>query len=244
MKKDLVRIVFVLGFIGMTAAFGFAQTYPNPTQQETNEWRTKGPCSDPWVSKAVSQANASVRLAHSSNGSDGECDVSQYNNGSWSSYDQLRKAVDKRRDELSSMGVYYDSYKISNLGKALLFLENGTSKIIAASLVGNDGASLIGNDSAGIKTIINRLVAAGGGNLVAAGGGNLVNLLKANGAVVPTNAGNLSSSQMDAISRAVDGARLISNLSNSFSSPGAYTLKAGEKSVLVKLGSSYIRVKK
>lgn len=243
-KINLMTTFLILGFIGITATFSLAQTYPNPSQQETNEWKSKGTCSDPWVSKAVSNANASVRLAHTSNGSDGECDVTQYNNGQWSSYDQLRKAVDKRKDDLNSMGAFYDSYKSAYFGKALLFLEKSSNKIIAATLVGNDGASLIGNDSAGIKSIVNRLVAAGGGNLVAAGGGNLVNILKANGAVVPTNAGNLTATQLESISKAFNSGNLISNWTTSVSSPGAYSLKAGEKSVLVKIGSKYFRVKR
>lgn len=252
MKKiNLMTIFLVLGFIGIAAQTGLAQL-PNPSQQDTNEWRSKGTCNDPWVSKAVSQVNASVRLAHTSNGSDGECDVSQYNNGQWGSFDQLWKAVDKRRGEMRAMGVYYDSYKVSGAGKVNFLLEEGNNRIIAAALVGNDGASLvaagggnlIGNDSAGIKAVINKLVAAGGGNLVAAGGGNLVNILKANGAALPTGGGNLSASQMASISQAIDAAKLISNLSISESSPGAYSLKAGERSVLVKMGNKYIRVKR
>ena len=244
MKKiNLMTIFLIIGFIGINVQSGLAQQ-PNPSQQDTNEWKAKGTCSDPWVSRAVSQVNASVRHAHTSNGSDGECDVTQYNNGQWNSYDQLYKAVDKRRDDLNSMGAFYDSYKSSYFGKALFFLEKSSNKIIAATLVGNDGSTLVGNDGASIKSIINNMVAAGGGNMVAAGGGNLVNILKANGAVVPTGAGRLSQSQIDSISKAINSGNLISNWTTSVSSPGAYSLKAGEKSVLVKIGSKYFRVKR
>lgn len=191
------KIFLVLGLITITATFNLAQTFPNPSQQETNEWRKKGPCNDPWVSKAVSQANASVRLAHGF-GNYGECDVNQYNYGSWNSYDQLYKAVEKARSDMNSSGTSWESYTNKN-GRAVFLLDSNFNPI-AAGLVGNDGASLIGNDSAGIRGIISKLVAAGGGNLVAAGGGNFMNKLVAaklvaagGGNVVPTNAGNLIS---------------------------------------------------
>lgn len=130
MKKiNLMTIFLFLGFIAINVQSGLAQQ-PNPSQQDTNEWKSKGTCSDPWVSRIVSQVNASVRHAHTSNGSDGECDVTQYNNGRWTATDQLYKAVDKRRDDLNSMGAFYDSYKSSYFGKALFFLEKSSNKII------------------------------------------------------------------------------------------------------------------
>ncbi len=175
MKNNLMRIFLVLSFIGVTATFGLAQTYPNPSQQETNEWRRKGPCNDPWVSKAVSQANASVRLAHGF-GNYGECDVNQYNYGSWNSYDQLYKSVEKARDDMRSSGTSWESYTNKN-GTGVFLLDSSFNPVNA--ILSHNGSTLIGNDTAGIKSIVNKLVAAGGGNLVAAGGGNFLSKLKA-----------------------------------------------------------------
>lgn len=203
MKKINLMIMFlVLGFIGINVQSGLAQTYPNPSQQETNQWRSKGPCNDPWVSKAVSQANASVRLAHGF-GNFGECNTNQYNYGSWSSYDQLYKAVESARNDMRSSGTSWESYTNRN-GRAVFLLDSSFNPM-SAGLVGNDGASLIGNDSAGIKSIIGRMVAAGGGNLVAAGGGNFLSKLKAAKLV-----GNDGASLV-----AAGGGNLISNLAMS-----------------------------
>lgn len=247
MKKiNLMTILLVLGFIGIAAQNGLAQL-PNPSQQDTNEWRNKKICNDPWVSKAVAIVNASVRDAHTSNGTDGECEVAQYNGGQWGSFDQLYKAVDKRRGELNLMRISYRSFRSPTAGNFLFTLEN--NKIAVAALVGNDGASLvaagggnlvaagggnlIGNDSAGFKTIMQRLVAAGGGNI-------LSDVLRNNNAL-PTGGGNIDAA---AIIKAAGDGKLISNAPITDSSPAVYkTLAAGEKSVLVKAGNKYYRIK-
>lgn len=64
---------------------------PNPSDQETAQWRQRGPCSDPWVSKAVTEYRGKV------NGyaNQGECNNGLYNGGRWNNYDELYRAVVK-----------------------------------------------------------------------------------------------------------------------------------------------------
>lgn len=201
-KFKLVQI-FAFGCVLFAAAHETqAQTQPNPTQTETNEWRTKGPCRDPWVSKAVSQANSSVRPAHGY-GDFGECDTAQYNGGAWNSYDELYKAVEKARSDMSSSSFYWESYTNRN-GRAVFLLDSSANPI-SAGLIQDGGAYLLGTDSGGIRAIIGRMVAAGGGNMVAAGGGNFMRKLQAAKLV-----GNDGASMV-----AAGGGNLISNVAMS-----------------------------
>lgn len=62
---------------------------PNPSDTEVAQWRQRGPCSDPWVSKAVTEVKGRVDgYAYQ-----GDCRTTLYNNGSWSNYDQLYRYV-------------------------------------------------------------------------------------------------------------------------------------------------------
>lgn len=139
-----------------------AQYRPNPTQQQTDEWRRKGPCRDPWVSMAITQATGGTRYANGY-GDYAECDPKWYNNGSWSSYDELYKAVEEAQRSWWQAGYEWKTSFLSNNrvgfymadrndrggvvdGVLLKGVVPGDSNSVL-KLVGNDGASLIGNDS-------------------------------------------------------------------------------------------------
>ncbi|CAN5389859.1 hypothetical protein BH10ACI3_BH10ACI3_09250 [soil metagenome] len=190
MNKSLL-IAFMLFLIaGGTSVVTRAQA-TNPTQQQTKYWRTNGKCSDPWVSMAVYNG---VTHASTSNGSDGECDVMQYNSGQWNNYAELLKGVDAAKADMRASGLKWDAY---TAGRAkALFLLGSDDKIIFARLIGNDGGTLVGNDGASFKAIINKLVAAGGGNVVPTGAGRL----KALGLIGTDSAGILSNANAGMLS--------------------------------------------
>ncbi len=66
-----------------------AAVKPNPSNSETAQWRQRGPCTDPWVSKAVTEVKGQVN----GSGNSGECQVARYNGGSWRTYDELYRGV-------------------------------------------------------------------------------------------------------------------------------------------------------
>lgn len=78
------------------------------------------------------------------NGSDGECDVSQYNNGRWNSYAELVQAMNRARSDMNSRGISWEGYKIGS-NKAL-FLVDTSGKILFGSLVASGGGNVISND--------------------------------------------------------------------------------------------------
>ncbi len=203
--KNQLFIFFAAAVLIAGGAFNVkAQT--NPTQAQTDEWRRRGPCNDPWVSFAVSGFGyAGIYLAQTSNGADGECDISQYNGGRWNSFAELVQGMDRARRDMGSRGISWEGYKIGN--SRAVFLVDNSSRILWGSLVASGGGNLISQDGGSLRTVIAKLVASGGGNLVASGGGNLVLKDLIASGLVASGGGNL-------ISNGVMSAAQAAKLSN------------------------------
>jgi hypothetical protein len=123
---------------------------PNPSAQRVAQARAQGPCRDPWITIAIWEKFASTRQPNGV-GDLQECSPALYNGGSWSSYDQLYRAVDQTLNGLSSNGISF-SISVSNGIATLGTLANGVT---------------IGRGTT-------RVVAQGAGNVVAQGAGNLI----------------------------------------------------------------------
>ena len=143
---------------------GMAHAQPNPSQADTNNARNN-PCSDPWVSLAVSvvktQGGAVGRAAGS--GNTGECDVALYGGGQWSSYADLLQKVRATRAALASQNVQFALVG----GQGLLTLIDPGRGLNAANIVGAGAGNIVGAGAGNI-------VGAGAGNIVGAGAGNVV----------------------------------------------------------------------
>jgi hypothetical protein len=126
----------------------------NPSAAETQQWRQKGPCADPWVSKAVTEYKGSVAGV----GNYGDCEVGKYNNGSWSSYDDLYRGVQTAQANMRSAGV---SISMTSLGgdQRKITIDAGGGYVVhqTVKLIGNAGGLLLTSDGASV-------VASGGGN--------------------------------------------------------------------------------
>jgi hypothetical protein len=144
---------------------------PNPSAQETENYRQRGPCRDPWVTFAIIQATAGTREPVGI-GDLGECSPALYG-GSWSNYNELFIIVEQTLDSMSKQKQQFKLLLDPNLAGTsyLALLENG--RVQSQQTISN---RLIGNDAGSFRTLANRLVAAGGGNLVAAGAGNLIGM--------------------------------------------------------------------
>ena len=230
MNRLAILTVFFFGlltiFTGTTLSVSAQAT--NPTQAQTDYWRKNGKCSDPWVSMAVYNG---VTHAQTTNGSDCECDIEQYNIGQWNSYDMQVKCVAAAKSDLQSKGFKWDGYTAGRT-KAL-FLLGSDDKIIFARLVGNDGASLVGNDGASFKTILLKLVAAGGGNVVPTGAGRL----KAMGLIGNDSAGILSNANAAILSNANAGMLSVVKFTPTFN------LKSAGAKKSFKIGTSNYVIK-
>jgi hypothetical protein len=141
-----------------------AQALAAPTAADTEQARRNGPCRDPWVTIALTYNRLGTYAASSTPtfiaGRDGwgDCNTALYNGGSWNSFAELVKAVQKTSSALSGANF---SYVIVNLGGGQVKIKSMSdgvqAGIVVLKLVGNSGGTLITND---------------GGTLVASGGGN------------------------------------------------------------------------
>jgi hypothetical protein len=193
-SKTLVAAAIVSAVATTAPSVAGAQTYSqsssyaNPDNTTTEVIRRRGPCTDPWVTMALERVYGSAdRIL---------CDARRYNNGSWSSFNQLVHAVGK----VSRLPVFDvrtgTARNVSDVsvdvfearGRKVGTITNGefvvdpamVSTMVAAgggnligndgsTLVGNDGASLIGNDSGGLKPKLEMKLEAA--SLSASGGG-------------------------------------------------------------------------
>lgn len=137
----------------------------NPSDQFVADARRRGPCRDPWITIAIWDFNGGMSNPQGVADA-GECDPNLYG-GSWSSYDQLYKAVEPTIRYLRSTGR---SFKVLSDGRvggttSVLMLSNGfvtSQQVISNNLITSDGASIA------------RVVSQGGGNVMSNAGGNVL----------------------------------------------------------------------
>lgn len=166
--KSLMLAILVSGFSVLSAD---AQTPPSAA--ETQAFRNR-PCSDPWINFAYAVEFKRSPVGEGS--SVGECNVTLYRDGSWSSYRELRDAVVSVNSDIANR------IKLVKTGEqyTLVFKDfDGMIKLgivgsNAGALISKDGGSLVGLNGSNITLRNNpaNVVANGGNNIIAAGGGN------------------------------------------------------------------------
>lgn len=133
-----------------------AQT--TPTQAEVSAAQRSGRCADPWISIAIAATTGGgIPVGR---GDEDQCNKTLYNNGSWSTYQDLYRAVDTTLRNMKRQGV---EMQMRNGAPALVAVD--LRAMVANGLIGHDGATLIGNAGG--------TIAEGWGSIVAAGGGNV-----------------------------------------------------------------------
>lgn len=119
---------------------------------------------DPWIFQAY-------RELYNRTPSAWEVNIQNYNGGSWSNYNELKKYVQDFQNSLRKLNMDIKTVDAGN-GKAIAFLtENGQAKAVA--LVNLNGGQVVAAGGANV-------VSAGGANVVSAGGANLQNLAAMN----------------------------------------------------------------
>lgn len=142
----------------MTLSSMTANAQPNPSDYETNQWRQRGPCRDPWISKAVSEYEG--RYARGV-GDFQECSPALYANGHWSNYAELYRGVTLALGALDGHGISFAIDRPVNSTVTLKTLSDGivVGKGIVKILTNNGGTLinenrdccwLISSDGAGI----------------------------------------------------------------------------------------------
>jgi len=163
MKLKFVLSIAIAGVALTVAAAGANAQLRLPTAQEVAHAKSTGPCSDAWISIALTYKRLGSYMTGSNTsyingvGSYGECDRALYNGGSWSSFDELYRGVQTTFNNMSGNV----SIRMANLGNgtARITLDAGPGFVdnLTVRLIGHDGGSLIGHD---------------GGSVIAQGGGN------------------------------------------------------------------------
>jgi hypothetical protein len=147
-----------------------------------------GTCKDPLITQAYKDS-AGLGRTPEGWGTKGECNPKLYNNGSWSSYNQLRDLIKEVKAALVLMAFRPEIVVIPGRNPAttsnalgITFISDGKIKP-EVKLVGQDGGTLIGNDVAGLVGNDGAGVVPRGGEIlkiaenagtVAAGAGNAV----------------------------------------------------------------------
>jgi hypothetical protein len=126
--------------VGLMAALSFATVQTAHAQ-----------CRDPWINNAYREL---ADRAPVGTGEVGECNIKFYNNGSWNSYDELKRYVQQVRSNVK-IGV-----KDQSGGKwAVAVQGNGATGVVVMSkdgrILSSGGGYLIGNDAAGLVGLDN-----------------------------------------------------------------------------------------
>ena len=185
-KSILLSVIAVSGAILLTSAAANAQR-PNPSQQEFDKYKSQGPCSDPWVTIAVIQARAGTREPYGL-ASSGECDPNLYGNN-WSNFNELFNIVEGTLNDMDRQREKFQVAFDPDIRGTSYVVRLKDGNIISKAAVAN---SLIGLDGGTLKSMMNRMVAAGAGNMVAAGAGNMV-------AAGSLNLKNITAAQLNAL---------------------------------------------
>lgn len=219
MRKLALLIIAASGLGSATishAQVDPSQTYANPDGTQTEIYRSRGPCSDPWVTIALIRARGVAERD--------KCDIKLYNNGSWRDYNELVQAVARR----FPLPVY--DFRTVKADEYAARAPDG-SVVTNASVSTNDGKKIadVVDGQATVDPGFARLVAAGGGNILSHNGSTLV--AAGGGNVVPTGGGSLvgndgaSGPAVAAIVNALDSANVVSSGAN-YSIQSARTFRA------------------
>lgn len=111
-----------------------------------------------------------------------ELNIKLYNNGNWSSYEQLTSFIQQFQKSLTDNGLLIETAILNEKHNLVAIKKNGI--YIAANILENKGGNVVAAGGANV-------VAAGGANVVAAGGANVVSAGGAN--VVAAGGGNVIS---------------------------------------------------
>jgi hypothetical protein len=166
------RMLFVL-FAAVAAGFLMAissvtvNAQANPSESETNQWRQRGPCRDPWVSKAVSEYEGRTPRGI---GDFQECSPALYANGHWNSYAELYRGVTVALGGLDGHGISFAIDRPVNSTVTLKTLSDGI-------VVGKGTVKILTNNG---RTLINEnrdccwLTSSEGAGIVSHDGGTLI----------------------------------------------------------------------
>lgn len=154
----------LLGSLSISLIASAALAQPNP-DAEAERLGRNNPCSDPWVSLAVSVAKThdGVVGRASGSGNSDECNIKLYNGGHWGSYAELLQYVRQTQQVLASQNVRFETRN----GVPALMLIDPSRRLSPQNIVSTNGSNILLNGGGNI-------VAQGGGNIVAQGGGNIV----------------------------------------------------------------------
>jgi hypothetical protein len=132
----------------MTMSAAIANAQPNPSDAETNQWRQRGPCRDPWVSKAVSEYQGRTPRGV---GDFQECSPALYANGRWNNYAELYRGVTMTLGGFDGKGITFAREASGNDTVILKTLADGV--VVgkgSVKLLTNNGGTLLTSDGAGI----------------------------------------------------------------------------------------------
>ena len=109
-----------------------------------------------------------------------ELNIKLYNNGNWSSYEQLSSFIQQLQKSFSDNGLTIETALLNDKNNLVAIKKNG--EYIAVNIHENRGGNVVASGGGNV-------IAAGGGNVIAAGGGNVI--APGGGNVIAAGGGNV-----------------------------------------------------
>lgn len=170
----------------------------NKVRQAVSKWRsTQRQCRDAWVTKAITEVTG---YAPADSGELGDCNMWNWRDGKWRSYEDLRAAVAEFNARFVNMGfkIQSDGRRVGGGqftglmvqpngqiladGKVLLnpsqyAFKGPNGQMVAAgagNILSHNGAQMVAAGAGNLKQTIAKLVGSDGGSIVGNAGGNMV----------------------------------------------------------------------
>lgn len=164
-----------------------------------------------------------------------ELNIKMYNNGSWSSYEQLSGYIQQFQKSLSDQGIVIETGMIDEKYNLVAVKKDG--EYIAAVMLENKGGNVVAGGGGNIIAASGgNVIAAGGGNVIAAGGGNVI--AAGGGNVIAAGGMNLRNYRVNSTAGQARFSVSPSLLGASFSS--GYSVQSGSNLQIKTSGSGSI----
>lgn len=106
-------------------------------------------CRDPWITIAINELYGGTGKINGI-GDFGECNIYWYNNGSWSNYAELYRAVKQAFDNQRAAGLVITKQTVGNGNYKITTSLSSRPDFTATQIISHDGGTLITSDGAGI----------------------------------------------------------------------------------------------
>ncbi len=190
--RNILMAMMTAGALLSLSAAASAQLPQSVVQQLTPKYQFGGPnfvCRDPWITIAINERYGGTGKIQGI-GDYGECNQYRYNNGSWSTYAELYRAVNTAFNNQAAAGLIITKQNLANGTVKITTSLAGRPDFTANQIISHDGGTLITSDGAGITMKQgSNILTNNGGTFISDNGSAARSLLSVNGDEASVNLG-------------------------------------------------------